>query len=55
MLGDILEAVKSSVIEFFINNPQGTVKELFKELNLTQRAIEKQIASLKLSGKLDCT
>ena len=66
MLEVILMTVKSSVkssvnssvntedkiLAFFKQSPTGTAKELSELLELTTRAIEKQIASLKRSGRL---
>jgi len=66
MLKIILDSIKSSVIssvissvnteikilEYLKNNPTATIKELAIFLNLTTRAIEKQIAKLKKDNKL---
>ena len=66
MLEVILQSIKSSVknsvkssvntedkiLEYLQQNPKTTIKELAKLLNLTTRAIEKQIASLKNDNRL---
>ena len=62
MLGVILKSIKSSVnssvntgdkiLEYLKENPKTTIKELAEILNLTTRAIEKQIANLKSNNKL---
>ena len=66
MLEVILEAIKSSVkdsvissvntedkiLNHFKQNPNSTIKELAIILDLTTRAVEKQIAKLKEEGKL---
>ena len=66
MLEMILKAIQSSVIssvissvkteklilKYFKENPKITIKELAKLLNLTTRAIEKQIATLKKENRL---
>ena len=66
MLEVILQSIKSSVessvkssvntedkiLEYLKQNPKTTIKELAKLLNLTTRAIEKQIANLKSDNKL---
>jgi len=66
MLEVILESIKSSVkssvrssvntedkiLEYLRQNPKITIKELAKLLNLTTRAIEKQIANLKNNNKI---
>ena len=66
MLEVILKSIKSSVknsvkssvntedkiLEYLKQNPKITIKELAQLLNLTTRAIEKQIASLKNNNKL---
>ena len=62
MLKIILDSIKSSVIssvnteikilEYLKNDPTATIKELAIFLNLTTRAIEKQIAKLKKDNKL---
>ncbi len=62
MLEVILESIKSSVkssvntedkiLEYLKQNPKTTIKELANLLDLTSRAIEKQIASLKDNNRL---
>ena len=66
MLEVILESIESSVkssvkssvntedriLEHLTQNPKTTIKELAKLLNLTTRAIEKQLANLKNENKL---
>jgi len=66
MLEIILKSIKSSVnysvkssvntedkiLQHFKQNPRTTIKELATLLNLTTRAIEKQIANLKKNNKL---
>jgi ATP-dependent DNA helicase RecG len=58
MLEVILQSIKSSVntedriLEYLQQNSKTTIKELAKLLNLTTRAIEKQIASLKNDNRL---
>jgi predicted HTH transcriptional regulator len=62
MLEVILESIESSVkssvntedkiLDYLIQNPKTTIKELAKLLNLTTRAIEKQIANLKNENRL---
>jgi len=66
MLEVILESIKSSVktsvnssvntedkiLDYFKRNPKTTIKELAQLLNLTTRAIEKQIANLKNNNRL---
>ncbi|MEA1917019.1 MAG: Fic family protein [Campylobacterota bacterium] len=66
MLDVILHTIKSSVknsvkssvntedkiLEYLKSNPSTTIKELAELLNLTSRAIEKQIANLKKENKI---
>jgi len=62
MLEIILQSVKSSVkssvntedkiLEYIKQNPKITIKEMATLLNLTTRAIEKQIANLKSDNKI---
>ena len=62
MLEVILESIKSSVkssvntedriLEYLKQNPTSTIKELAELLDLTTRAIEKQIANLKKEDRL---
>ena len=66
MLEVILESIKGSVktsvnssvntedkiLDYFKRNPKTTIKELAQLLNLTTRAIEKQIANLKNNNRL---
>jgi len=62
MLEIILESIESSVkssvntedkiLEHLTQNPNMTIKELSKTLDLTTRAIEKQIANLKKDNRL---
>ena len=66
MLGIILDTIRSSVkssvkssvntetkiIEYFKQNPTSTIKELSNFLELTTRAVEKQISKLKKEYKL---
>ena len=58
MLEVILESIKSSVntedkiLDYFRDNPTATIANIAEVLGLTTRAIEKQIASLKTSGRL---
>lgn len=66
MLEVILETIKSSVkgsvissvntddkiLEYLKQNPKSTIKELSQILNLTSRAVEKQIANLKSKNRL---
>ncbi len=66
MLEVILQSIKSSVknsvkssvntedkiLDYLKQNPKTTIKELAELLNLTTRAIEKQIASLKKADRL---
>jgi Fic family protein len=66
MLEVILESIESSVnssvnssvktedkiLEYLTQNPKTTIKELSEVLDLTTRAIEKQIANLKKENKL---
>jgi Fic family protein len=62
MLEVILESIQSSVkssvntevriLSFLQQNPTSTITKLSEVLGLTTRAIEKQIASLKASGRL---
>jgi len=58
ILKSIESSVKSSVntddkiLEYLMQNPKTTIKELAKSLNLTTRAIEKQLANLKKENKL---
>lgn len=66
MLNVILDSIKSSVnssvkssvntedkiLSFFRENPNATIKEIADKLELTTRAIEKQISSLKANGRL---
>jgi Fic family protein len=40
------------ILEFLKTNPKATIKILASKLNLTTRAIEKQLANLKKEGKL---
>ena len=55
----VKSSVKSSVntedkiLEYLKQNPTATMKELSEILNLTTRAIEKQIANLKKAERLD--
>jgi len=58
MLNIILESIKSSVntedkiLNYLKQYPDATIKELAQILNLTTRAIEKQISNLKKDEKL---
>ena len=62
MLEVILQSIKSSVkssvntevkiLEYLKQNPKSTIKELAELLDLTSRAIEKQIAHLKREDKI---
>lgn len=58
MLEIILTAIKSSVntadniLAYFSDNPTATIKQVAEYLNLTSRAIEKQVASLKTEQRL---
>jgi len=40
------------ILEFLKTNPKATIKIVATTLNLTTRAIEKQLANLKKEGKL---
>lgn len=65
MLQTILDAVKSTVkssvkiddfiLLYFTENPNGTVKALAEQLELSTRAVEKHIATLKKQGRLNRT
>ena len=46
------EKEKEGIIELLTKTPTLTIRELSEELGLSTRAIEKQISSLKKSGKL---
>jgi len=62
ILKSIISSVKSSVkssvntedkiLDYLNQNPKATIKELANVLDLTTRAIEKQIANLKKANKL---
>ena len=67
MLEVILKSIKSSVngsvkssvktedkiLDYLIENPSSTIKELAEILDLTVRAVEKQVANLKKENKLE--
>ena len=58
MLEVILESIQSSVNteekiwHYLAENPKATIRELAEVLGLSTRAIEKQIAALKLANRL---
>jgi len=59
MLEVILKSIKNSVktedkiLDYLIENPSSTIKELAEILDLTVRAVEKQVSNLKKENKLE--